>query len=65
VIAAYRQLLQKGVLKEGMTVKEMYIKLLPILKMNSKIFPNERGLAYSSIARHLRPYLRGFTKLSS
>jgi hypothetical protein len=58
VIAAFNQLLQKGVLREGMTVKEIYNKLLPDLKRNSKIFPNGRGLAYSSIARHLRPLLR-------
>jgi hypothetical protein len=63
VIAAFNQLLQKGILREGMTVKEIYNKLLPDLKLNLKIFPNGRGLAYSSIARHLRPHLR--SKFSS
>jgi hypothetical protein len=58
VIATFNRLLQKGILREGMTVKEIYNKLLPELKRNSKIFPNGRGLAYSSIARHLSPHLR-------
>jgi hypothetical protein len=63
VVAIFDRLLQKGILTEGMTVKEIYNKLLPDLKRNSKIFPNGRGLAYSSIARHLRPILR--SKFSS
>ena len=62
VISAYNQLLQKGVLKENMTVVEKYEKLFPVLK---KIFPNERGLAYSSIARHLRSRPAGRSKFSS
>jgi hypothetical protein len=62
VIAAYRELLQKGVLKETMTVAEIHQKLFPVLK---KIFPNERGLAYSSVARHLRTHIAGRPKFSS
>jgi hypothetical protein len=63
VIAAYNQLLQKGVLKEGMTFKAIRNQLLPILEPNSAIFPNGRGLSNASIARHLSPYLR--SKFSS
>jgi hypothetical protein len=45
-----------------MTLKEIYKKLHPELKLNSKIFPNGRGLSYPSIARHLSPHLRsGFS----
>jgi hypothetical protein len=57
VIAAYEKLLQKEGLREGITRKEIYKKLLPDLRLHSTIFPNGRGLAYSSIARHLRPLL--------
>jgi hypothetical protein len=63
VIATYNKLFEEGLLSEGMTTKEIHNKLLPHLKRNSKIFPNGRGLAYSSIARHLRPHLR--SKFSS
>jgi hypothetical protein len=63
VIAAYKQLLQRENLREGITRKEIYKKLLPDLRLHSTIFPNGRGLAYSSIARHLRPLLR--SKFSS
>jgi hypothetical protein len=63
VIAAYNQLSQKGVLKEGMTFKAIRNQLLPILERNSAIFPNGRGLSNASIARHLSPYLR--SKFSS
>lgn len=62
VIAAYNELLHKGVLKETMTIAEMHQKLFPVLK---KLVPNERGLAYSSIARHLRAHIAGRSKLSS
>jgi hypothetical protein len=58
VIAAYDQLLREGVLREGMTGKAIRNQLLPILKRNSAIFPNGRGLSNASIARHLSPYLR-------
>jgi hypothetical protein len=63
VIEAYNQLLQKGVLREGMTIKVISNQLLPILERNSAIFPNGRGLSNASIARHLSPYLR--SKFSS
>jgi len=63
VIATFDQLFERGLLSEGMTMKEIHNKLLPHLKRNSKIFPNGRGLACSSIARHLSPHLR--SKFSS
>jgi hypothetical protein len=62
VVATYSELLQKGILKETMTVAEIHQKIYPALK---KIFPNERGLAYSSIARHLRAHISGRPKFSS
>jgi hypothetical protein len=65
VIAAYDLMLQKGDVKQGMTIKAMYQKLLPVLTRNSTMFPNGRGLAYSSIARHLRSHLIGSLKFSS
>jgi hypothetical protein len=65
VIAAYDRMLQKGEVKEGMTIKAIYKKLLPGLQRNTALFPNGRGLAYSSIARHLRPHLTGRLKFSS
>jgi hypothetical protein len=63
VIAAFNRLLQKGPLRDGITKKEIYNKLLPDLRANSTSFQNGRGLAYSSIARHLRPLL--LSKFSS
>jgi hypothetical protein len=65
VIAAYDLMLRKGDVKQGMTIKAIYQKLLPILKRNSTAFPNGRGLAYSSIARHLREHLTASLKFSS
>jgi hypothetical protein len=65
VIAAYELMLQKGDIEEGMTIKAIYQKLLPVLKRNSTMFPNGRGLAYSSIARHLRSHLTGSLRFSS
>jgi hypothetical protein len=65
VIAAYEELLRKGVVKEGMNITDIHRKLVRVLKSNTKVFPNGRGLAYASIARHLRPYLTGFSKFSS
>jgi hypothetical protein len=62
VIAAYNQLLQKGIVNEGMTHMEKYEKLFPVLK---KKFPTERGLTYASIARHLRSRPGGRSKFSS
>jgi hypothetical protein len=43
VIAAYYRLLQREILREGITGKEIYNKLLPDLRRNSTIFPNGRG----------------------
>jgi hypothetical protein len=65
VIAAYNALLRNGVLKEGMTITTIHKKLYPILRKNKTVFPNERGLAYSSIARHLHKYLTANSKFSS
>jgi hypothetical protein len=65
VISAYNELLRNGVLNESMTVKTIHKKLYPILKQNKSVFPNERGLAYSSIARHLLRHRRVSLKLSS
>ena len=65
VIAAYDRMLQKGEIKKGMTVKAIYQRLLPVLARNSTMFPNGRGLAYSSIARHLRQHLTTPLKFSS
>jgi hypothetical protein len=62
VIATYNQLLQEGVVKEDMTAAQKYEKLFPVLK---KKFPNERGLTYASIARHLRSRPAGRSKFSS
>jgi hypothetical protein len=65
VVAAYELMLQKGDVKEGMTIKAIYQKMRPVLERNTTMFPNGRGLAYSSIARHLRAHLTGSLKLSS
>jgi hypothetical protein len=65
VIAAYEELLRTGVLKEGMTIADIHRKLVRVLKLNTKAFPNGRGLAYASIARHLRSHLTGLSKFSS
>ena len=65
VIAAYQELLRSGALKDGMTITEIHRKLVRVLKPNTEAFPNGRGLAYASIARHLRPHLRGLSKFSS
>jgi hypothetical protein len=65
VIAAYESMLQNGDVRQGMTIKAIYQKLLPILERNSTMFPNGRGLAYSSIARHLRSHVPGSLKFSS
>jgi hypothetical protein len=54
VFAAYDRMLQRGEIKGGMTIKAICQKMLPDLKRNSTVFPNGRGLTYSSIARHLR-----------
>jgi hypothetical protein len=58
-------MLLKGDVKQGMTIKAIYQKLLPILERNTTVFPNGRGLAYSSIARHLRQHLTASLKFSS
>jgi hypothetical protein len=63
VIAAYNQLLQNGVLREGITLKEIYKKLHSELRKNSEIFPNGRGLSYPSIVRHLSPLLRSSSQV--
>ena len=65
VIAAFNRMLQKGEVKEGMTTKAIYRKLLPNLKLNSTTFPNGRGLSYASIARHLHSHRIGHPKFSS
>jgi hypothetical protein len=65
VIAAYKALLRDGVLKEDMTVKTIYKKIYALLKQNKTIFPNERGLTYPSICRHILRYRRENSKLSS
>jgi hypothetical protein len=65
VIAAYDLMLRKGDVKQGMTIKAIHQKMRPVLERNTTMFPNGRGLAYSSIARHLRPHLTGSLKLSS
>jgi hypothetical protein len=65
VIAAYDLMSRNGDIKQGMTIKAIYKKLLPVLERNSTLFPNGRGLAYSSIARHLRPHLIGRPRFSS
>jgi hypothetical protein len=64
VIAAYETLLREGVLNENMTVKTIYKKLHRILKQNKMFFPNERGLTYPSIARHILRYRREKSKFS-
>jgi hypothetical protein len=64
VIAAYETLLREGVLNENMTVKTIYKKLHRILKQNKIVFPNERGLTYPSIARHILRYRREKSKFS-
>jgi hypothetical protein len=64
VIAAYNQLLQNGALRAEMTLKEIYKKLHSELKQNSKMFPNERGLSYPSIVRHLSPLLRSSSQVN-
>jgi hypothetical protein len=65
VIAAYDRMLRKGDVKQGMTIKAIYQKMRPVLERNSTAFPNGRGLAYSSIARHLRSHLTASLKFSS
>jgi hypothetical protein len=65
VIAAYDRMLRKGVVKQGMTIKAIYQKMRPVLERNTTMFPNGRGLAYSTIARHLRARLTGSLKFSS
>ena len=65
VIAAYEELRQTGVIKDGMTIADIHRKLVRALTPNTKAFPNGRGLAYASIARHLRPHLTGLSKFSS
>ena len=65
VIAAYKELLRNGVVKEGMNVTDVHRRLVRVLKSNTEAFPNGRGLAYASIARHLRSYLTGLSKFSS
>jgi hypothetical protein len=64
VITAYNQLLQTGVLTKEMTIKEIYKKLHSELKQNSRVFPNERGLSYPSIVRHLSPLLRSSSQVN-
>jgi hypothetical protein len=65
VIAAYEELRRTGAIKDGMPVSDIHRKLVRLLKPNTKAFPNGRGLAYASIARHLRPHLTGLSKFSS
>ena len=65
VIAAYEELRRTGALKDGMTIADIHRKLVRVLKSNTNAFPNGRGLAYASIARHLRPHLTGLSKFSS
>jgi hypothetical protein len=65
VIAAYEELLRQGVVKEGMNITDIHRRLVRVLKSNTNAFPNGRGLAYASIARHLRPHLTGVSKFSS
>jgi hypothetical protein len=65
VIAAYEELRRTGAIKDGMPISDIHRKLVRLLKPNTKAFPNGRGLAYPSIARHLRPYLTGLSKFSS
>jgi len=50
IIRAYDRILQKGEVKEGMTIKAIHKKLLPDLKRNSTMFPNGRGLASGSFS---------------
>ena len=65
VIATYEELRRTGVIKDGMTIKDICRKLVRVLKSNTKAFPNGRGLSYASIARHLRPHLTGLSKFAS
>jgi hypothetical protein len=65
VVAAYYLMLRKGDVKQGMTIKAIYQKMRPVLERNTTMFPNGRGLAYSTIARHLRPHLTASLKFSS
>lgn len=65
VIAAYEELRRTGAIKEGMPISDIHRKLVRLLKPNTEAFPNGRGLAYASIARHLRPHLTGLSKFSS
>jgi hypothetical protein len=65
VIAAYEDLRRAGVLKDGMTIKDICRRLIRALEPNIRAFPNGRGLSYASIARHLRPHLTGLSKFSS
>jgi hypothetical protein len=57
VIETFERMLKSGELEEGMTIKEMWRAMRPVLARNAAAFPNRRGLAYSSIARHLRSHL--------
>jgi hypothetical protein len=65
VIAAYEELRRTGAIKDGMPISDIHRKLVRLLKPNTEAFPNGRGLAYASIARHLRPHLTGLSKFSS
>jgi hypothetical protein len=65
VIAAYEELRRTGAIKDGMPISDIHRKLVRLLKPNTEAFPNGRGLAYASIARHLRPHLKGLSKFSS
>jgi hypothetical protein len=65
VIAAYEELRRAGAIKDGMPISDIHRKLVRLLTPNTKAFPNGRGLAYASIARHLRPHLTGLSKFSS
>jgi hypothetical protein len=65
VIAAYEELRRTGAIKDGMPISDIHRKLVRLLTPNTKAFPNGRGLAYASIARHLRPHLTGLSKFSS
>jgi hypothetical protein len=65
VIAAYEELRRTGAIKDGMPISDIHRKLVRLLKSNTQAFPNGRGLAYASIARHLRAHLTGLSKFSS
>jgi hypothetical protein len=65
VIAAYEELRKTGSIKDGMPISDVHRKLVKVLTPNTKAFPNGRGLAYASVARHLRSHLTGLSKFSS